>query len=206
VRFQSLVGKDRSGSRLLPALTFSVAIHSILLWAAQAGMAERSGQLPLAVTLRPAAAPALPAPSLQGAPAPRTKTASGSSLARSAAAGPDKVAEPAVSAAGVEHMPGPASRAETAAAGQGTAGVSAGEGAGPDADGIRAYRIGLAREARNHRRYPPLALERGWGWVGAVMFPSVNERATPPSAMRRERRPMPSPKRICRRLRIYFSC
>lgn len=131
-------------------------------------MAERSGQLPLAVTLRPAAAPALPAPSLQGAPAPRTKTASGSSLARSAAAGPDKVAEPAVSAAGVEHMPGPASRAETAAAGQGTAGVSAGEGAGPDADGIRAYRIGLAREARNHRRYPPLALERGWTGTAEV--------------------------------------
>lgn len=36
------------------------------------------------------------------------------------------------------------------------------QGGGPDADGIRSYRIGLAREARSHRRYPPLALERGW--------------------------------------------
>jgi protein TonB len=167
VRFQSLVGKDRSGNSLLPALTFSVVIHSILLWAAQAGMAERSGQLPLAVTLRPAAAPALPAPSLQSASAPPTKISPGSSPARPAAAGPDRAAETELSAAAVEQMPGPGSRAETAA-GQGTADVSAGEGAGPDADGIRAYRIGLAREARNHRRYPPLALERGWTGTAEV--------------------------------------
>ncbi len=41
-------------------------------------------------------------------------------------------------------------------------------GAGPDAEGIRAYRIGLAREARAHRHYPPLARERGWTGTAEV--------------------------------------
>ncbi len=38
----------------------------------------------------------------------------------------------------------------------------------PDADGIRAYRIGLAREARAHRQYPLLARERGWTGTAEV--------------------------------------
>ncbi len=41
-------------------------------------------------------------------------------------------------------------------------GAPEGRAKGPDADGIRAYRVSLAREARSHRQYPPLARERGW--------------------------------------------
>lgn len=62
----------------------------------------------------------------------------------------------------------PASGIESAAAGEGAAALAAGQAAGPDADGIRVYRIGLAREARSHRRYPPLALERGWTGTAEV--------------------------------------
>ena len=33
---------------------------------------------------------------------------------------------------------------------------------GPDADGVRQYRVNLATAARRFKRYPALALERGW--------------------------------------------
>ena len=43
-----------------------------------------------------------------------------------------------------------------------------GGGSAPDvlsADGLRQYRVALAREARRYRRYPPLARVRGWQGV-----------------------------------------
>jgi periplasmic protein TonB len=33
---------------------------------------------------------------------------------------------------------------------------------GLDADGLRSYRLALAREARQHKRYPPQAIDAGW--------------------------------------------
>jgi protein TonB len=70
------------------------------------------------------------------------------------------VSVPAASGGGVS---GASSREEIGSAGKGGAGVPDGDAAGPDADGILAYRIGLGREARrHHHRYPPLARERGW--------------------------------------------
>lgn len=37
-----------------------------------------------------------------------------------------------------------------------------------DADGIRAYRIDLARGARAHKRYPGIAQERGWAGTAEI--------------------------------------
>lgn len=74
----------------------------------------------------------------------------------------EAVADRGGAAVAAGDMPRSASGAESAAAGRGGAAMTEGPAGRPDADGIRAYRIGLAREARSHRRYPPLALERGW--------------------------------------------
>ncbi len=166
-RFQSLVGKAGGSSSLLPALMISLALHFLLLWpAALPRMGMETGQAPLLATLR---AEAVPEPSPP--PAQRGTPVSGkASLARSAAA------EQPVAAAALAR-PAPAVLAEQAAAPTGAAATdaargrvpaAAGEGAGPDADGLRAYRIGLAREARAHRRYPPLARERGWTGTAEV--------------------------------------
>lgn len=41
-------------------------------------------------------------------------------------------------------------------------------GDGPDAEGVRQYRLALAREARRYKRYPPEAMDRGLGGVVEV--------------------------------------
>jgi protein TonB len=164
-RFQSLVRKAGGGSSLLPALMISLALHFLLLWPAalpRTGM--ETGQAPLLATLR---AEVVPEPSPP--PAQRGTPVSGkASHARSAAA------EQPVAAAALAR-PAPAVLAEQAAASPGAAAADAARGMapaaageGPDAEGLRAYRIGLAREARAHRRYPPLARERGWTGTAEV--------------------------------------
>lgn len=166
--FQSLVGKDRSGSALLPALAFSVVLHFFLFWPAYPGIPRQAGALPMAATLRAAAAPVTaPAP---GISAPARKPATKPALPPGTATGAQAVVDtagPAVPAAGA---PGMASQAATTVPDRGgaVASAEAAAAAGPDADGIRVYRIGLAREARSHRRYPPLALERGWTGTAEV--------------------------------------
>lgn len=155
MRFQSLVGKDRSGSRLLPALTFSVILHSLVLWTAPPHVAQRAGQMPLAASLRAAAAAEPSSPSRQSPPSPSRKSASAPARPTTAAVSAEAVADVSVPAAGA------AGGEQAASAGKGAAGVPDGEAAGLDAAGILAYRMDLAREMRNHR-YPPLARERGW--------------------------------------------
>ena len=164
-RFQSIVRKAGGGGRLMPALLISLALHLLLLWpAALPRMAMETGQAPLVATLR---AEAVPEPSPP--PAQRGTPVSGkASHARSAAA------EQPVAAAALAR-PAPAVLAEQAAASPGAAAADAARGMapaaageGPDAEGLRAYRIGLAREARAHRRYPPLARERGWTGTAEV--------------------------------------
>lgn len=161
--FQSLAGEDGGGRALLPALAFSVAIHLLLLWQSASILPRQAGGTVLAATLRAAAAPAA-APATEGAapaigPVPKSvrsaaavpviATASEAAMTAAAPEGPAAAAAP------------PGAQAGAAAAPDAPPGAPSGM-AEPDADGIRDYRIGLAREARNHRRYPPLALERGW--------------------------------------------
>lgn len=40
-------------------------------------------------------------------------------------------------------------------------------------DGVRQYRLNLAREARRFKRYPPLARQRGWEGVVVVLVSTV---------------------------------
>lgn len=165
-RFQSIVRKAGGGGRLMPALLISLALHLLLLWpAALPRMAMETGQAPLVATLRAEAVPEPPPPAQRGTP-----VSGKASHARSAAAEQPVAAvafarpAPTVMAEQAAASPG-AAAADTA---RGVAPAVAGEGEGADADGLRAYRIGLAREARAHRRYPPLARERGWTGTAEV--------------------------------------
>lgn len=140
----------------MPALALSLALHLLLLWpAALPRMVLQAGQAPLAATLRAVAAPARE--NRPGPPAPSGKGGRDAGVVAVAGPGPAASAGPADEAQG---------RAETASIAKGAAATA--DAAGPDADGIRAYRIGLAREARAHRHYPPLARERGWTGTAEV--------------------------------------
>lgn len=56
--------------------------------------------------------------------------------------------------------------------------------AGVSAEGLRQYRFALAREARRHRQYPPLARSRGWEGVAEVRV-EVNPGQHPAVALSR---------------------
>jgi len=167
-RFLRATGRDSGGIRLTTALSLSLALHVLLLWPAPLPPLARQGAQPLAATLRAAPAERAPLPAASDTPAAKTPP-----LVRRAATDmpTGRVAAPRELAAAAEApgrplSPGPVAPALGAAAGNAVAPPPA---AGAlDADGIRAYRILLAREARTHRRYPPLARERGWTGTAEV--------------------------------------
>lgn len=153
-----------TGNGLLPALAFSIVLHSLVLWpAANPRLVPQAGQMPLAATLR---APEMPATTIADERSPRVSGGKAASKAVHAAPLPREPGALTVDAAPTASASPPAMPA--APAGQGIPAASSGEAAVPDADGLRAYRIGLAREARSHRRYPPLARERGWTGTAEV--------------------------------------
>lgn len=173
--FQSPGGNGGGAGAFWPALAASCALHVLLLWpdalprdALQAGPA-------LTATLRAARTAERPAPLPAGSPPEAEKAhvkavprqmavASASQLRRLP---PQPAAGPHAASAGetpsVAAAPGGAARHAGA-----TVDAQAEEAGRPDADGIRAYRIGLAREARAHRQYPSLARERGWTGTAEV--------------------------------------
>lgn len=143
-------------------------MHMLLLWPDAQPQAAREGGQPLQATLRPVAVmpPAtqtdLPVrreperPAAKPSPAPRL-----AALAMPPAAA--QTVQPAQPSA-PEHL---------AVAGPAAAAPSEGQAPVPEAglvegDGLRAYRIGLAREARAHKRYPSLARERGWSGTAEI--------------------------------------
>lgn len=164
-RFHILAGRESAGDGLLPALALSIALHGLMLWPeALPRLALQAGR-PLTATLR--AAPAAESPAATAVEKAAEKPAPGRVVAAHAAPAPNlppsageggsasgaAVAGPLATDSGAESR-NPAARP--------------GEPASPDADGLRAYRIVLAREARAHRHYPPLARERGWTGTAEV--------------------------------------
>jgi protein TonB len=163
-RFPSLAEKEGAGRRLLPALCISIALHVLMLWPdALPRMALQASQ-PLTATLR----------------LPRSTEPAAIPLAAKAEAKPAAGVRPAAHAVPAQPLAAPATESASAAvtstarAADALSGGAAnpvaqpGETASFDADGIRAYRIVLAREAKAHRRYPPLARERGWTGTAEV--------------------------------------
>jgi len=170
VRIQSLMALGGGQGGLAPALGTSLALHLLLLWpAALPGPAEQAGTT-LSATLRAPAVVAaqtpVPAVSTQpAAPAGRSAAAARPAVtaARDTSQAADAVLPPLTFPAG---EPAQVSVASAAAVANGEAAAAVQDGV--DADGVRAYRIGLAREARAFRRYPQLARERGWSGTAEI--------------------------------------
>lgn len=179
VIFQSTPRREASDGRLMTALALSCALHVLLLWPEALPRATQQAGQPLTATLRPAIrterheAAAMPAPVRSEDAMPAARPVRKQVVAAPAAPSPE--AAPVVAAAAGERLP-QADRATADSPGFTRAGgamrlevaAQAGDPLQPDADGIRAYRIGLAREARAYKQYPSLARERGWTGTAEV--------------------------------------
>jgi protein TonB len=168
-RFHISAGKEGAGDRLWPALTLSAALHLLLLWPAALPRPAAMAGMPLTATLREPvpAVPAIAAPSAAVSAPARHPVMSARPKPLLLVADSERPAAvpPALTfAAGASASADPAAVPARATAGPFTA--TAEEGV--DADGVRAYRMVLAGEARAHRRYPPLARERGWTGTAEV--------------------------------------
>lgn len=171
--FKSIADEGRLASGLLPALALSCVLHVLLLWPdALPRMAQQTGQ-PLMATLRVSAEVSSPAPVYPSGPSAQDKPAAKTALRQrvTAKSEPETFAPPP--AAEGTRTSGQAilgAAAVSSDRGEPNPNPAAQEGAAsrPDAEGIRAYRIGLAREARAHRQYPYLARERGWTGTAEV--------------------------------------
>lgn len=170
MRIQSLMALGGGQGGLAPALGASLALHLLLLWPdAVSGPMQQAGTT-LSATLRAPAASA-PPPVPAGMPTAQPGPPAG----RPAAARPPVVAASERSPASDAVPPpltlpaGEPARAAAAPAAAGAGGeIATAAQEGLDADGVRAYRIDLARGARAHRRYPALARERGWAGTAEV--------------------------------------
>lgn len=143
------------------ALVISLALHAWLLSQKPPQPAAARAVQPLAATLRLAAEVAGEPGKLAPESAPRLSPAA---ISPTSHAGNAAAVAPVPAAADAPPLPkAPMARFAGAAA----SGVSASEGkavasVGPDAEGVRQYRVSLAAAARRFKRYPALALERGW--------------------------------------------
>lgn len=160
-----------NSDQLRRALAISIAAHILLLWpTAPQHLPERAAGA-ITATLRPVAAvapPVLPAavtpPSPQRAavlPAPISKKVVAAVTPAASPESPPGMPVPLVpsTAAGGERSPPDGTVPVPAAAGA----APGRDGAGLDADGLRQYRLALAREARRYKRYPERALLAGIG-------------------------------------------
>lgn len=149
-------------------LALSATAHALLLWEGRLPLLHRSVAIaPLQATIVapvPAVGPDVRHESVAGRPAketvvPRPMMAKRSTgyekIAVYPSAESDVASESgAVSASSPPDKGGREAAEFIAAAAPPAEGISA--------DGLRRYRLALAREARRFKRYPPLARERGW--------------------------------------------
>jgi protein TonB len=174
--FQSIPRREAADGRLMTALAFSCALHALLLWPDVLPRASQPpGQL-LTATLRATARADRPVVAALQAPpvneAAKIRIVRRQAVVARAEPAPGHSRTPPENTGTKESVGVAAVVAGQSAFGSGPANpeavAQAGELARPDADGIRAYRIGLAREARAYRAYPSLARERGWTGTAEV--------------------------------------
>lgn len=156
-----------NNGQLWRALAISLAAHVLLLWPdAPRRLPERAAGA-IEATLRPMVEAAAPAPGpaavAESAPTPqRPRTPAATAPAAVPPAPTLSMPSPLAgndSTGGVAERSAPVAVISPAA----TAVAAPGEGAGFDADGLRQYRLELAREARRYKRYPERALLAGIG-------------------------------------------
>jgi len=163
VTFQS-VGRFGLGR----ALAISLVCHLLLLWPAPAAWQESGSLEPMQATLR---APPVSATPAAGKPAPRRSPPQRPAETVSTADQPVlSVPVPTQDDSHDESLPISTS-AGARRSGPPTREVSVtarASGEGLDAEGLRGYRIELARVARAYRRYPRQAEDAGWQGTAEV--------------------------------------
>jgi protein TonB len=171
---------------LLWCVLASIALHALILLGAshrETPAPPAKALLVLNATLAPpAVAPQAPAqpqrpeppaapPPAETAPAPRPTpakpvAATAPSPQKTAPAEPVKPAEPAAAPSAAPPAPQPAAPVETkpAAAPAGAPGTEAVARPGADADAgtLEQYRLALIVSTRRYKRYPAIAMEKGW--------------------------------------------
>lgn len=140
---------------------------------------EATPAAPLVASLRPSSAPVAPAgvpdilpkPAAKASPEQRPKPVAAEALALTEpkAQVVDTVASTATATENSDTA-APEPQPVVASALPASAGV--------DADGLRSYRLALAREARRHKRYPARAIEAGWEGTTELRV-TVTTRAAP---------------------------
>ena len=173
---------------LTRALFFSLFAHGVLfsLWWVPATL-ERTGSQPPLMQ----ASLALPAPAPAAVPQAQPRPALTQPSRPQITADSKHPATPAMASAGgrlSESTPQPDAVKPTATVTESprpaeSAPVQSPR-AGVSAEGLRQYRFALAREARRHRQYPPLARSRGWEGVAEVRV-EVNPGQHPAVALSR---------------------
>lgn len=166
---------------MVRAFAISIVLHLLLLWPVAKVWEPAAPAAPLVASLRPGEMPVEPLPN----PAPQHPT--------SAPRSPVPVlAMPAVSEPGPEPrapepphstavpLPGSESPAKSAEAEPRAAVASALPASnGIDVDGLRAYRMALAVEARRYKRYPVRAIEDGWSGTTELRISRVPGQGAP---------------------------
>lgn len=166
----TLPGGQRFG--LARALAISLVAHAVLLWPASQYWARVAiAPSPLIAQLRPVLPPQAvgdretPNPAAKKSVAPNAPTTSqalppqpGAPLANATSLTPAADSRSANAVAALVESPGLPLLAPVASSLEAANGI--------DPEGLRGYRLALAREARHHKHYPALAIEAGW--IGTV--------------------------------------
>lgn len=150
---------------LLRALAISLVFHILLLWPAALVWQEATPTMPLVASLRPSSAPVAPAgvPAILPKSTPMETKEHGVKLkpAESFAPVPRKTeldaTDPSPSTAAATNGSEAAAQVERPVIASALPPRN-----GVDADGLRSYRLALARETRRYKRYPARAIEAGW--------------------------------------------
>jgi protein TonB len=154
---------------LARAFAISIVFHILLLWPAAVVWREAVPSAPLVASLRPSVAPVAPmSPAIAlKSPIPESgklkkKLTSPPLLSMAESRQELHVATPTD---GTANSTASSETQAAKAAPDVHSAVSSAlpPAAGLDADGLRSYRLALAREARRFKRYPSRAIERGWG-------------------------------------------
>jgi protein TonB len=139
---------------LFRALAISIVFHVFLLWPEIPAWREATPAASLTATLRSPNAPAMPAtPSI--APKPVKPAKAEDATKRTP---PSPLAIPGPVADVTASTPNPTSTTTAAVRSADSPAVAE----GVDAEGLRSYRLALAREAKGHKRFPTRAIEAGW--------------------------------------------
>ncbi len=146
------------------AVAVSVFLHGLLLWPVMSAWQTSVAAPPLTAVLRPGAmtVPAVPAIATGS---PSTETASRQAKPASPPVLP-RLAEvsdvPTAARAATNASTGAVAPRSEAVGADAPVEASLAPSEGLDAEGVRAYRLALAREARRYKRYPAEAIEAGW--------------------------------------------